>query len=361
MKAAVYTENDANARFEKLDNKDAKANLCTQFTEVIEDTATVNDSAIFISMREQMYDPLAKTAGEYCKQYDEMRKQNAPKEEIENATKTAANAMFEDAFKCLGIIRDKTLTKIVDGNKVTETTKVPVFAIRTLKEQIIAAQKIADIMMAKRTPVGFYKGELADFAKGYNVLENTEHVRDFLKQTCGNQYSEKLIDRALKEAKNEFGVLYRDEKLDMSYVYSVGYRPNPARMNEEGLAINAVHLLVSKDKNQKRAIEDESLRAIVNESVRRWKTMNKVLKKHTNVNFDKVAQEATWKSFDQQFCDTYKDYDVDAMQGVIADATEKRHQEKKNIEVNLKDPTAKTVPPVEVKPPVAGMPPVEKK
>lgn len=75
----------------------------------------------------------------------------------------------------------------------------------SLKDRIVTAQKMADIMLNGATPIGFESATYGKYGKGYAVLNDEEYVRSVLNE---NKIPEGEIDGALKDAKVEIGNLY---------------------------------------------------------------------------------------------------------------------------------------------------------
>ena len=62
------------------------------------------------------------------------------------------------------------------------------FGITTLKDRLVAAQRITNMMLKHRTPVGFYPELSGKYEKSFHILENTEQVTAFLKENYANKY-----------------------------------------------------------------------------------------------------------------------------------------------------------------------------
>lgn len=319
-------------------------NICAKFAKEVKNT-DVKRSAIKKSMEQNVYKPLLQKAKFCCNFYDVYHNtcKNDPVKLNSGVQKTitsTAKTMFETAFKGL----DATITINDD--------KISLFGIKSLKDQIISAQKITDIMLKERTPAGFEKENLDQYTKGYHILEKTDELRNFLKTNYSDKYSEKEIDSAIKGARKEFGVMYRGEKPDMSHIYNIGYRPNYKNLKEDGKAFTKIQPMVKEDATtKKREIEDEALRVILSENARRWKALNSAVK--NNDRFNEKEAEAMWAERDKQLKTMYPNYDVENSERLINENIDRKNaqnnvQEKINVE--LDEQKGQIVPPVEAKP-----------
>lgn len=73
----------------------------------------------------------------------------------------------------------------------------------TLKDELIAVQKITDIVLKSATPCGFYEKEHGDIASGFVVNDN-DAVKDIIKNNQKNpnkNYTDEEIETAITEAK----------------------------------------------------------------------------------------------------------------------------------------------------------------
>ena len=300
----------------------------------------LNELAIYNTISKGIYNPLYNEAMAFCNKYDTFKGtlKDDPtqlKEIVQQTTVEATKKMFETAFKG------------VSATSTTGGVEQSVLGIRSLKDRIVSAQKIADVMLTKRTPVGFKKDELGEYGKGYHLLENTDKVYQFIKKNYADKYSDKEISRAINLAKNELLLLHRGEK-DVSNVYEIGYRPNPQKLTEEGKELNAVLHLVNKNKNTgTRVIDDPALLAVISTNVRRWKEMSK------NVMFKQSTFESSWIETDKKLDETYPGYDVESSKKLVNEKLEQKKAQKlmqQQLKQDLKESKGKVVPPVEKKP-----------
>lgn len=332
-----------------LDTKKKKEAICGMIVDNVQNSE-LNDLAIYKTISNGIYNPLYNEAMQFCTQYDTFKStvQDDPaklKEVVQQTTVEATKKMFEAAFKG------------VSATSTTGGVEQSVLGIRTLKDRIVSAQKIADVMLTKRTPVGFQKDELGEYGKGYHLLENTDTVYQFIKENYSAKYSDKEISRAIKLAKNELLLLHRGEK-DVSNVYEIGYRPNPQKLTEEGKELNDVLHLVNKNKNTgARVIDDPALLAVISANVRRWKEMSK------NVMFKQSTFEPTWIEMDKKLDETYPGYDVESSKKLVNEKLEQKKAQKRmqqQLKQDLKEPKGQVVPPVDKKPTEINPPKLEK-
>ncbi|MBO5737665.1 MAG: hypothetical protein J6S04_07625 [Clostridia bacterium] len=329
-------EETAMERFERLNTEEKINDMRGLFVGVIEQNAELNELALFKSMEDHVYKHLHKEARAYSWTYDEINKMmaNNPQErqaKIQEETKKAAKAMFEAAFKGLSATVGKEITKIVDGEEVTTTVATNVFGINSLKDRIIAAQAIADLMMKRRTPVAFKKENLGDFAKGHHILENVEQVREFVKANSNGQYSEKEINKAVNGARNEFGVKYRNEARDMSHVYELDYRPNPKFYAEEAKALIKIQKVIKLENGP---IEDKGINYVLNYNIHKFKAFKKVVGMATGIS---SATEAAWAENEKKLQETYKNYDPDAARARVTQELENLANRPEPISVDMTD------------------------
>lgn len=104
-------------------------------------------------IKPMLYTPLTTEAIRFNQKYDNYVADESSKEEIESMVADQVKAMYKVAF-----------------------TKLMAFKL-DLKDRIVAAQKITDIMLNSATPVGFKQNEYGKYANNY-ALKNDECVRE---------------------------------------------------------------------------------------------------------------------------------------------------------------------------------------
>ena len=76
----------------------------------------------------------------------------------------------------------------------------------TLKDELIAVQKITDIVLKSATPCGFYEKEHGDIANGF-VINDNDAIKDIIKNNekkLNKNYTDEEIETAINEAKAMF-------------------------------------------------------------------------------------------------------------------------------------------------------------
>lgn len=352
----------AEEKLERFDNQEYIDELCVKFMNELQ-TTPENEDSIWRAMHIHLYPEMNKAAALSCTFYDACKAANKGEKfkiEFEKIAKMSAKNLFETAFKVLGEEDTREIVTTVKGKEVKEKVGGSLFGIKTLKDRIVAAQKITDLMLKERTPVGFYR-ELSseEFAKGFNVLENTDAVIDYIKANYGKKYGESEINTAMKFAKNEFGVMYRGEKPLTSNCFEIGYRPDPSQISVEQKVLGNAQKMFSKGNE---FIKDKAIIDIVTANIEKWKQVRDMQKPNAKFNMDAIAKK--WAEKDAKLAETYKNYDANATENTVTDALQQYKEQKKEkveqVKVDLSEPKAKIVPPVEKKPVEIGAPKVEK-
>lgn len=344
----------ASDKFEKLNDKKAVEKMTAYLANAIVNTNR-RDVAVFNSVKEHIIQPFYEQAKQVCNVYDALKGQKIKdvKPQLQEAVNTAAEKMFEVAFKALNATHETGLGEAKETHLV--------LGVKGLRSRIINAQRLVDVMLRRGTPVGFKKEALGELGKGNHILENTDKVISFIKETYGDKYSAKEIDRAVKSAKNEFGALYRGKNPDMSYVYDIGYRPNPDRLQEEQKALGMAQKLVNKGTQKHAVIEDDALKQIINKNIGKWKVMRDSVT--TTQEIDWPAFEEQWQKTDETLNKMFPEYDPEQAQKVVEDKTAERQAQKKmqaQLKKDLKEADTQVVPPVDKKPVQIDAPKAEK-
>ena len=297
----------------------------------------INLDAAKKSIPIHIYAPLVKHAESICKfetEYGSGRDsdpetyKNAVAENISNASMY----MFEEAFNAFGLL--------------DPVTKRPVFGEMSLKDRIVSAQNATDVMLKNLTPVGFDKKNFGHLAKGSYILDNEDIVLGFLKSILSGKYSEADINTAFSEARKQFGVLYRGERMEMPQVYKIDYRPDPNNLKLEAKAINDALTLVN---GANPVIKDEALKVIINNNVRKYKEIQR--QQQAVVPYaekERILNE--WAETEQKLAQEYSNYDPKAAQDAVNEAVGANKNTSVKVNIDLNEPTAKVVPPVVEKP-----------
>jgi hypothetical protein len=250
------------------------------------------------------------------------------KKAVEENISNTSMYMFEEAFNAFGAI--------------DPVTKRSVFGEMSLKDRIVSAQNATDVMLKHLTPVGFNKKSLGHLAKGSYILDNADIVLAFLKSSLSGKYSEADINTAFSEARKQFGVLYRGERMEMPQVYKVDYRPDPNNLKLEAKAINDALTLVN---GANPVIKDEALKAIINNNIRKFKQIQNEQRVVVSPSQKaKILEE--WVKTEQTLTATYPDYDAKASQDLVNETIAGNAAPEK-VQINLNEPQVQVVPPVE--------------
>jgi hypothetical protein len=308
-----------------------------------------------------MYEPMHDSAKRFCAMYEGIKYAGRGadfKEKFTKLTKSSAKNLFETAFKVLGEEDPREIVKTVNGKEVREKAGGSLFGINTLKDRIVAAQKIANIVLANRTPASFYPELSGDLVNTVHIFENADSITEYIKANYGKKYGESEINAAMKFAKNEFGVAYRGEKPLTSYCFEIGYRPDLSQIFVEQKVLGNAQKMIKKG-----LITDETTKAIVNANVSKWKAVSDMQKPGTKLKMKDV--EKKWIELDKKLAESYKDYDAAATESAVVGALEQYNTQKKEkpepVNVDLKDDKkVAIVPPVEQKPVTISAPKREK-
>ena len=328
-------------KFEKLDGDEKGF-----FQTITKDLAKamhgvgVNMSARAQSIPRHIYAPLAEHAENFCKTYDNYgldRLSNPEqfKQSMLRSAQQTAEEMFISAFRALGA--------------VDPATKKLVFGEMSLKDRIMVAQNVTDLMLNKLTPVGFDAENFKQAARGSFTLDNQDKVRSIAKSDAPGKYTNEVIDAALNAATKDLGAMYRGQRAERPKVYEINYRPDPNDLKLEGKAISEALNLVN-GKNP--VINDPALKAVINENARKLKAVkgeNGVVITGAMRN----KREEGWVENDKTLTKTYPDYNPKVMDKLISDTVAQMKPDNivpEKVNVDLKEPTAKVVPPVEQKP-----------
>jgi hypothetical protein len=301
--------------------------------------AGINKDACKESMPRHIYAPLSKEAENFCKAYDEqsISKETDPEQFKKDMTSfgiTSAEKMFQAAFRAFGAINP--------------VNNLLVFGEMSLKNRIISAQKVTDVMLNKMTPVGFDAENFGQLAKGSFTIDHPDKIRDFIKANFADKYNDKEIDTALTAAKKDFGALYRGERAEVPEIFQMNYRPNIDNFKLEGKALNEVLKLVNGNNP---IIKDEALKDVINENVRRYKAIKDEMGSVVKLDV-KAKLLKTWDENEKKFGAKYPNYNPKESENLV-NATFAQMDEQKGIQeklqIELNEPKAQMSPPVDSK------------
>ena len=136
-------------------------------------------------IKPMLYTPLTAEAMKFNQKYDNYVADESSKEELADMVAAQAKAMYKVAF-----------------------TKLMAFKLE-LKDRIVAAQKITDLVLNSATPVAFKQNEYGKYGNNF-ALKNDECVREALAEN-----GMAVDDNAINEAKRELGA-FEKEKVQIS-------------------------------------------------------------------------------------------------------------------------------------------------
>ena len=80
--------------------------------------------------------------------------------------------------------------------------------VADVKDRIIVAQKLTDIILNSASPVAFKQNEYGAYGKGFMALQNADAIREML----SSEVAPDAIDTAINGAQETFGTLYPENK-----------------------------------------------------------------------------------------------------------------------------------------------------
>ena len=132
-------------------------------------------------IKPMLYAPLTFEAMKFNQKYDNYVADESSKEELENMVAEQAKAMYKVAF-----------------------TKLMAFKL-DLKDRIVAAQKITDLVLNSATPVAFNQKDFGKYGKNF-ALKDDEFIRGVISEN-----GVAVDDAAINEAKNELGAFDKEK------------------------------------------------------------------------------------------------------------------------------------------------------
>jgi hypothetical protein len=179
-----------------------------------------------------------------------------------------------------------------------------------------------------------------------------------LKENYADKYGESEINTAVKMAKNVAAVKNRGEQPITYNVFEIGYRPDPWKVAEEQKILGNAQKMLTKG-----LIKDETMKAIVNANVTKWKQARDLQNPNAKMKMDRNAIEKQWVETDKKLAETYKNYEPEATESAVNGALEQYNEQKKEhvaIKVDLNEPKSEVVPPVEQKSVAINAPKIDK-
>ena len=144
-----------------------------------------NPALLKLMATSHVYNPLIGEVEKFCKEFDLAVENGLGKADIAKVVKEGVKNVFGVALN------------------VTKNLKVA-----DVKDRIIVAQKLADIILNSVSPIAFKQNEYGAYAKGFMALQNADAIREML----SSEVAPNAIDSAINGAQETFGALYPENK-----------------------------------------------------------------------------------------------------------------------------------------------------
>ena len=145
-----------------------------------------NPALLKLMATSHVYNPLIGEVEKFCKEFDLAVENGLGKEDIAKIVKEGVKNVFGVALN------------------VTKNLKVA-----DVKDRIIVAQKLTDIILNSVSPVAFKQNEYGAYGKGFVALQNADAIREML----SSEVAPDAIDTAINGAQETFGALYPENKV----------------------------------------------------------------------------------------------------------------------------------------------------
>ena len=145
-----------------------------------------NPALLKLMANSHVYNPLINEAEKFCKEFDLAVENGLGKADLTKVVNNGVKNVFAVALNA------------------TKNLKVA-----DVKDRIIVAQKLTDIILSGASPVAFKQNEYGAFGKGMMVLQNSDAIREML----SFEVAPDAIDTAISDAKKSFGDLYPENKV----------------------------------------------------------------------------------------------------------------------------------------------------
>ncbi len=169
--------------------------ICTEDgnfkTKVTEDlkaalAGKANPALLKIMSTSHVYNPLINEVEKFCKEFDLAVENGLGKADLAKLVNNSAKNVFNVALNA------------------TKNLKVA-----DVKDRVIVAQKLTDIILNGASPVAFKQNEYGAYGKGFMALQNADAIREML----SSEVAPDAIDSAINEAQETFGALYPENKV----------------------------------------------------------------------------------------------------------------------------------------------------
>lgn len=150
----------------------------------------------------QVIEPLFNEAEKLCGNLDYADENGANKEGCHQVVKEGVESMFKVALNATQFL------------KITD-----------VKERIIVAQKLTDIMLNNASPVSFYSYEYGQYGQGYITMQKEDVIRSALSNA-----DETVVNEAIAGAKETFSKLYPENNVEEIEQINVDLREPKAKV-----------------------------------------------------------------------------------------------------------------------------------
>ena len=144
-----------------------------------------NPALLKLMATSHVYNPLIGEVEKFCKEFDLAVENGLSKADFAKVVNDGVKNVFSVALNATKHL------KVAD-----------------VKDRIIVAQKLTDIILNAASPVAFKQNEYGAYGKGFVVLQNADAIRDML----GSEVAPDAIDTAINGAQETFGALYPENK-----------------------------------------------------------------------------------------------------------------------------------------------------
>ena len=144
-----------------------------------------NPALLKLMATSHVYNPLIGEVEKFCKEFDLAVENGLNKADLAKVVNDGVKNVFSVALNA------------------TKNLKVA-----DVKDRIIVAQKLTDVILNAASPVAFKQNEYGAYGKGFVVLQNADAIRDML----GSEVAPDAIDTAINGAQETFGTLYPENK-----------------------------------------------------------------------------------------------------------------------------------------------------
>lgn len=178
---------------DELTTKD-QFSICTEDgkfkTKVTEDLKAAfagkgNPALLKLMTTSHVYNPLISEVEKFCKEFDLAVENGLAKADLAKVVNNGVKNVFGVALNA------------------TKNLKVA-----DVKDRIIVAQKLTDIILNSVSPVAFKQNEYGAYCKGFVALQNADAIREML----SSEVAPDAIDTAINGAQETFGALYPENK-----------------------------------------------------------------------------------------------------------------------------------------------------